>query len=262
MSIDCRAEFIEDLCEITVEAGARIMEFFGPACEVSYKDDASPLTLADTAADGVICAALARLCPDTPVVSEECIPQAIVDVAQEFFLVDPLDGTKEFIKRGTDFTVNIALIRGGEPVAGVVYAPAMDALYTGVFGAGARMRDKAGWRPIHVRPRPADGRITAVASKSHNNPETDAYLARFEVAERVSVGSSLKFCLVADGQADLYPRMGPTYEWDTAAGDAVLRAAGGRVYDLDAEPLRYGKTRFWNPGFIAVGDLERPPAAR
>ncbi len=147
-------------------------------------------------------------------------------------------------------------------MAGVVYAPAMDALYTGVYGSGARMRDTAGWRSIRVRPRPADGRITAVASKSHNNPETDAYLARFDVAERVSVGSSLKFCLVADGQADLYPRMGPTYEWDTAAGDAVLRAAGGRVYDLDAAPLRYGKTRFWNPGFIAVGDLDPPPPAR
>ena len=203
MGIDCQqAGLIDALCETAVEAGVRIMAYFGPAaCEVSYKEDLSPLTLADTAADGVICEALARLHPNTPVVSEECLPPEEIDVTGEFFLVDPLDGTKEFIKKGTDFTVNIALIRGGQPVMGVVYAPALDALYTGVVGQGARMRERADgpWRPIHVRDRPADGRITAVASRSHNNPETDFYLARFDVAERVSVGSSLKFCLVAKG---------------------------------------------------------------
>ncbi len=263
MGVDCSAAgFIDALCEVARTAGARTMDYFGHDAGVSFKDDQSPLTLADTASDEVICAALARLHPDTPVISEEAAAKAAIDVDGEFFLVDPLDGTKEFIQNRTDFTVNIALIRGGVPVAGVVYAPALDALYAGTEGAGSRMCEGPGgsWRPIRIRACPADGLITAVASKSHNTPETDDYLARFAVGERVSVGSSLKFCLVAAGRADLYPRIAPTYEWDTAAGDAVLRSAGGSVLGLDGRPLLYGKPRFWNPGFVACGDLKAPAA--
>ena len=175
--------------------------------------------------------------------------------------MDPLDGTKEFIQRGTDFTVNIGLIEHGLPTMGVVYAPARSTLY---WGDSARARP--GSRPIlphgvrgaaqRIRVRKPPVPPWAVASKSHNTPETEAWLAHAGSTERVSIGSSLKFVLVASGEADVYPRPAPTMEWDTAAGDAVLRAAGGRVFDLDGRPLLYGKERFFNPGFVATGSYE------
>jgi 3'(2'), 5'-bisphosphate nucleotidase len=180
--------------------------------------------------------------------------------------VDPLDGTKEFIQRGTDFTVNIGLIEDGAPTLGVVYAPARAEMYWG--DATSKQASRATWPPHgsssatrSIRVREPATPLCAVASKSHNTPETEAWLAAAGVGNRVSIGSSLKFVLVASGEADVYPRPAPTMEWDTAAGDAVLRAAGGRVFDLDGRPLEYGKARFFNPGFIATGPYE-PTALR
>jgi 3'(2'), 5'-bisphosphate nucleotidase len=185
-------------------------------------------------------------------------------VGEAFFLVDPLDGTKEFIKRGTDFTVNIGLIEKGIPTMGAVYAPALATLYWGdsVFKQAWRAAQpphgaRGPAEPISVRtPRQPP---CAVASKSHNTPATEAWLTDAGVIDRVSIGSSLKFVLVASGDADVYPRPAPTMEWDTAAGDAVLRAAGGRVFDLDGRPLLYGKERFFNPGFVATGAYQPAP---
>ena len=185
----------------------------------------------------------------------------IPNVGEAFFLVDPLDGTKEFIKRGTDFTVNIGLIENGLPTMGVVYAPGRATLYWGDCASGEAW---LATQPPHgargtaqcIRVRKPMVPPWAVASKSHNTPETEAWLTHAGVTTRVSVGSSLKFVLVASGEADVYPRPAPTMEWDTAAGDAVLRAAGGRVFDLDGRPLLYGKERFFNPGFVATGAYE------
>ena len=171
---------------------------------------------------------------------------------RRFWLVDPLDGTKEFISRNGEFTVNIALVEGGQPVLGVVLAPALGKVWWGAMGHGARMRDEAGERPIAARPRPAEG-VVAVASRSHSDAQTEAFLDAQGVAERISAGSSLKFCLVAEGRADLYPRFGRTMEWDTAAGHAVLAAAGGRVTTRDGAPFLYRKPGFENPAFIAAG---------
>lgn len=261
-----RAHLLEGLVAASLEAGAAIWKVFQEDFDVLVKSDASPVTAADTAAEAVILKALAALAPDIPVVAEEeAAAGRIPDVGAAFFLVDPLDGTKEFVKRGSDFTVNIGLIQHGTPTLGVVYAPALSTMYAGDVGTGAWTAHGApggslGPRePLHVRP-PAAA-LTAVASKSHNTPETEAYLAACNVADRVSVGSSLKFCLVASGQADLYPRPSPTCEWDTAAGHAVLLAAGGRVFDIHGKPLPYGKPRFFNPGFVAVGAFEPPVLA-
>jgi 3'(2'), 5'-bisphosphate nucleotidase len=187
-------------------------------------------------------------------------------IGTEFFLVDPLDGTKEFIQKRGDFTVNIALIRDRSPAVGVVYAPARSSLFAGNVTTKSAFRSDentdspvaAPRRPIKVRPVPNDG-VTAVSSRSHSTPETDAYLALCNVSDRVSVGSSLKFCLVAAGEADLYPRLGPTMEWDTAAGHAVLLAAGGSVWAPGGVPLLYGKPTFRNSFFIASGTLIPPP---
>ena len=181
-------------------------------------------------------------------------------IAERFFLVDPLDGTREFVARRDEFTVNIALIENGEPVLGVVFAPARRELFWGDVKAGKAGHidaDPDGTMPsmgnaIHARHAPAGG-LTAVASRSHRTPETDAFLANYPVVEFRSIGSSLKFCLVATGEADIYPRIGTTMEWDTAAGHAVLQAAGGRVTGLVGEPFRYGKPQFRNGNFLALG---------
>jgi len=233
---------------------------------VQVKADHSPVTVADQAAEAVILDALARLAPGVPVVAEEEVAAGrIPDVAERFFLVDPLDGTKEFIGRGTDFTVNIGLIENGVPTLGVVFAPARDTLYVGDVVLGEAWRetrrpgDATGGERIALRVKPPGARLTAVASKSHDTPETEAYLKARGVNERVSIGSSLKFCLVASGEADLYPRPAPTCEWDTAAGHAVLLAAGGVVYDLSGAPLPYGKPKFFNPGFLALGGVRGLP---
>jgi len=251
--------------DAAVTAGFIVWDYFCRGASVQYKSDSSPVTEADRAAEAVILAALKAAAPDIAVVAEEeAAAGHVPNVGTMFFLVDPLDGTKEFIQRGTDFTVNIGLIEHGVPTLGVVYAPGRSTLY---WGDGvSRQAWRAAQPPHGVRGTaeriavriPVDPPC-AVASKSHNTPETEAWLAHARVVERVSVGSSLKFVLVASGEADVYPRPAPTMEWDTAAGDAVLRAAGGRVLDLDGRPLAYGKEKFFNPGFIATGAYEPAP---
>jgi 3'(2'), 5'-bisphosphate nucleotidase len=237
-------------------AGAKILEIYATDFEVRGKADTSPVTLADEAAEAVILPALRRHAPDLSAISEEEASKGISPQAGErFWLVDPLDGTKEFISRNGEFTVNIALIERGEPVAGVVYAPALDRLFAGRLCAdGSReafMEEKGQRRAIRCRSVPAEG-LTVVASRSHGDAAAlDAFLAGRKVASVANAGSSLKLCMVATGDADLYPRLGRTMEWDIAAGHAVLRAAGGEVRTLDGTPLRYGKPGLENPHFVA-----------
>jgi 3'(2'), 5'-bisphosphate nucleotidase len=257
-----RSALLAMVVEAAVAAGFLVWDYFCRTSVVDYKGDSSPVTEADRAAEGVILAALRAAAPGIPIVAEEeAAAGRVPHVGNAFFLVDPLDGTKEFIQRGTDFTVNIGLIENGLPTMGVVYAPARSTLYWGDTASGeawlashAPHGVRGAAQQIRVRKPPVPP--WAVASKSHNTPETEAWLAHAGVTERVPIGSSLKFVLVASGEADVYPRPAPTMEWDTAAGDAVLRAAGGRVFDLDGRPLLYGKERFFNPGFVATGSYE------
>lgn len=262
-----RRALLAGIVEAAVQAGAAIMAVVEAGFEVVRKADESPVTAADHAAEAVILEALARLAPGVPVVAEEEVAAGRTPkIGEAFFLVDPLDGTKEFVRRGTDFTVNIGLVEAGEPTLGAVFAPARRELYAGDARTGETLFERRepgaasgpGRRPLRVREPGA--RLIAVASKSHDTPETEAYLKRVGVAERVSIGSSLKFCLLAAGEADLYPRPAPTCEWDTAAGHAVLSAAGGAVFDLEGRPFRYAKPNFFNPGFLASsGRLDLPP---
>ena len=225
------------------------------------KDDHSPVTAADEDAERFILAELARIAPGVPVIAEEeAAAGRLQAIGARFFLVDPLDGTKEFINRNGEFTVNIAEIVDGKPVCGVVFAPAKNRLFVGENASGAyesrtdaQMKAEA-LKPIHVRRAPADGMI-AVASRSHRDSKTDEYLAHYRVKDFITAGSSLKFCLVAAGEADIYPRHGRTMEWDTAAGHAVLLAAGGTMTTLDGKPFLYGKVadNFANPFFVARG---------
>ena len=248
------AHLLPEIVALAERAGAVILEHYRNGAEVRTKADASPVTIADEAAEAVILAGLAKLTPETLVVAEETVAGGHVPELDErpFWLVDPLDGTKEFISRNGEFTVNIALIEGREPVLGVVLAPALGKVWWGARGRGSMTRNGGAARIIAARARPATGAV-AVASRSHSDAATEAFLDREGVAERISAGSSLKFCLVAEGRADLYPRFGPTMEWDTAAGHAVLSAAGGRVTTMDGEPFLYRKPAFRNPGFIARG---------
>ncbi|SDE66726.1 3'(2'),5'-bisphosphate nucleotidase CysQ [Limimaricola pyoseonensis] len=243
--------------ELALAAGEKIMEIYdGPDFEVRAKDDQSPVTAADEAADALISAGLRDAFPDLPLVTEEQAESHAQDVST-FLIVDPLDGTKEFVKRRGDFTVNIALVEDGRPTRGVVYAPAKGRLfYTDAEGVSVEetgdlaAETRGETRPIRVAAPEAALRV--VASKSHRDAATDAYIGKYEVADMKSAGSSLKFCLVATGEADLYPRLGRTMEWDTAAGHAVLSGAGGEVVRFDDhEPLGYGKPGFENPFFIA-----------
>lgn len=252
------------LLTLAEQAGDVVWRHFTAGCAVQHKADASPVTIADREAEAVILAGLATVAPGVPVVAEEEASEGrIPDVAAAFFLVDPLDGTQEFVRRGDDFTVNIALIERGVPTMGVVYAPARDALYWGDGADGAWIAARApngergAARAIAIRA--CTGAPCAVASRSHAMPGLDEWLAAGGVTQRVSVGSSLKFALVAAGEADVYPRTGPTMEWDTAAGDAVLRAAGGRTLDADGAPFVYGKPGFRNAGFVATGGYDPAP---
>src|SRR5579859_3123335 len=242
--------------EAAIEAGREILDVYAGEIAVDQKRDLSPVTLADGRAEAVILRRLAAATPDIPIISEERaeaegLPAAAAD---RFWLVDPLDGTKEFIRRNGEFTVNIALIERGRPVLGVVGIPVQGLIYAAAGPGTAHRRDETGRQvPIGARACPADG-ATVVASRSHaSNAELDRLLEARRVAGRTSAGSALKFCLVAEGAADLYPRLGPTMEWDTAAGQAVLEAAGGRMTRLDGTPFVYGKPGFLNPGFIAEG---------
>jgi 3'(2'), 5'-bisphosphate nucleotidase len=236
------------------EAGEAILEIYATDFDVARKSDASPVTLADAAAEQIILRHLAPL--GVPVIAEE---QAETDglpvsAPDRFWLVDPLDGTREFIKRNGEFTVNIALVEQGVAVLGVVLLPAKGVLYAASGpGSARRITSDGESRPIAARKCPAEG-ATAVYSRSHADADAmEAFFAAHRVANRIVAGSSLKFCLIAEGAADLYPRLGPTMEWDTAAAQAVLEAAGGRVETLDGAPFRYGKAGFRNPGFVASG---------
>lgn len=253
------AALLEQLTPLIRDAGRVIMDIYATDFDVTKKGDDSPVTQADQKAEAVILAGLAKIAPDIPVVAEEAVAAGhIPDVSDRFFLVDPLDGTKEFISRNGEFTVNIALVEHGKPVMGLVFAPAVGGakgrLFAGAVGVGAWLEDSDGKRAISCRAVPADG-LTVVASRSHGDETAlDAFLNGRKVASRTNAGSSLKLCLVAAGEADLYPRLGRTMEWDIAAGDAVLRAAGGRVTVVaDGTDLRYGKPGFDNPHFAASG---------
>ena len=268
---------VQPLLALAIAAGARILEIYAEPFEAAEKSDGSPVTAADAAAEAVILAGLERLFPGIPVVAEESVEAGrLPAVSGRYFLVDPLDGTREFLKRNGEFTVNIALIDNGVPVFGVVLAPALGEIYWG----GAIPSDLSGAEtvasgaffgrfseekitdvtPIGVRPKPVDG-LSVLASRSHLSEETAALIDRLDVAERLSVGSSLKLCWVAAGKADLYPRLSPTMQWDIAAGDAVLRAAGGHVLEAESlSPLFYAvpagaeKSDLLNPYFIALSE--------
>lgn len=248
-----RSALLEDLVPIARAAGAAILDVYATDFGVRSKGDASPVTAADERAEAIILERLAKLTPDIPIVSEEAASRgSIPATGQAFWLVDPLDGTKEFVNRNGEFTVNIALIERGTPVLGLVLAPALDCLYGGASGDGAFAWDSLGRRAIACA-RAREGGLTVVSSRSHGDTEAlERFLAGRPVASSVSVGSSLKFCLVAKGEADLYPRFGRTMEWDTAAGHAVLLAAGGEVTDLAGARLTYGKPGYENPAFIAA----------
>lgn len=256
---------------LALAAGREVMRVFREGYAVDRKSDSSPVTEADRESEKIILAGLRTAFPNIPCVAEEEASAGVVPPHLDgaFFLIDPLDGTKEFVNRRTDFTVNIALVRHGVPEVGVVFAPCTGRFFSGRPGRAESLEINGdyqivGRRPISVRTAAAP--LAVVASRSHNTPETEAYIRDLGAAEIVSVGSSLKFCLLASAEADVYPRFGRTMEWDTAAGDAVLRAAGGMTRTLDGQPLVYGKRRqsddedFANPHFIASGRAGVSPA--
>ena len=257
MSFD-HARLVDELAEAAREAGEAILQIVRRGFDVESKQDTSPVTEADRAAELVILAALARVAPGVPVIAEEEVAAGRIPAHDDtYFLVDPLDGTKEFIRGGDDYTVNIGLIERGTPKLGVVFAPATGRLHGGCVGEGAWLDEGSGRNAISTRPR--GDVMTAVASKSHLNQATIDYLeAAVGKCDYVSVGSSLKFCIVAEGKADIYPRAAPTSEWDTAAGHAVLLAAGGLVDGTDGEPLRYGKRAYLNRAFVATSGWKPP----
>ncbi|WP_246263416.1 3'(2'),5'-bisphosphate nucleotidase CysQ [Parasphingopyxis algicola] len=263
-----RETHLELMIDLALKAGAAIDAVYRTDFDAEDKGDGSPVTAADTEAEAIIEAGLRAAQPDIPILAEEAASEGrIPELGDRFFLVDPLDGTREFVSRNGEFTVNIALIDHGRPISGVVYAPAIDKLYHGAMGEGAFYQEVAPGQaradaehPHEIEARSSFHKnLTAVASRSHRSPETDALLERIGVKECTPAGSSLKFCLLAQGSADVYPRLGRTMEWDTGAGQAVLEAAGGRVDILEGQneagPLTYGKKDrgFDNPHFIAWG---------
>ena len=244
---------METLVRIARAAGEVVMRHYQAGCDARVKPDRSPVTDADEEAEKLILAELAAAFPGVPVVAEEeCAAGRIATVGSHFFLVDPVDGTKEFVKKGGEFTVNIGEIVDGKPVAGVVLAPAIGRLFVGEVGKGAFELTTETTHAIVARSPDADG-LVAVASRSHPDPKTDELLKTLPVKGLTNAGSSLKFCLVAAGEADIYPRHGTTMEWDTAAGHAVLAAAGGKVTTWDGAPFVYSKPDFRNGPFIARG---------
>ena len=252
------APLLPAVCDIARAAGAAIMSVYATDFSSKRKDDGSPVTEADTAAEAIILPALRKQTPNTPIVSEEHMAESDApDISRgTFWLVDPLDGTREFLKRNDEFTVNIGLLHDFEPVFGVLYAPALDTMFFGA-GAGTAMRSVGGSdaQPISCRDVSSSG-IDVLVSRSHSrNERLDDYLADKNVRERLPCGSALKFGVLAAGEADLYPRFGPTSEWDTAAGHAIVLAAGGDIETFDGKPFAYGKVekKFLNPGFVAFG---------
>jgi len=265
MTVDFQ-NLVSPILETMLKAGSVVMDVYHSDFEVYGKADQSPVTEADRRGEEVITSALLALAPLIPVVGEEAKSEGkCPDISGgTFWLVDPLDGTKEFIKKGSDFTVNIGLIQNGTPVMGFVYAPAMNTMYWGIKGIGAwsaqiESGSLTAKQAIKCRSANKD-KLVIVASKSHRSPELEAYLENFPGAENVSIGSSLKLCLLATGEADLYPRLGPTCEWDTAAAHAVLLAAGGSVETANGAPLTYAKDlqTFLNPWFLCRADTSFP----
>jgi len=251
---------LDEVIEISRRAGQAIMDIYRQGIEVTQKADDSPLTQADLASHYIITSALQQLSPDLPCLSEEA---ADIDFAtrsgwNEYWLIDPLDGTKEFIKRNGEFTVNIALIRDHEPVLGVVHIPVSGETFSGSRTLGAqRISEQNETVTIRVR-KPSAIPLVVVGSRSHANPVIERYLQQLGEHELISMGSSLKFCVVAEGKADFYPRLGPTSEWDTAAAHAVVVGAGGKVVKLDGQPLRYNqKDSLLNPDFLVIADESR-----
>jgi 3'(2'), 5'-bisphosphate nucleotidase len=258
-----RDEIALFLAKVTLAAGPAVMEEYDRGCSVASKEDGSPVTSADHRAEAIICECLASLAPMPPVCAEESMAAgAKAQVAERFILVDPLDGTREFLAGNGEFTINVALIERGAPVAGAVYAPAIGRLWVGGETAftcdappGAELPGQELRRGIRTRRAPTS--LVAFASRSHLDAESDSFLKSLPIGETRFAGSSLKFCLIAEGLGDVYPRFAPTMEWDTAAGDAVLRAAGGGVFDPSGLPLSYGKVdkKLRNGPFIAWGDV-------
>ncbi len=257
------SQFARALGEIAWRAGEIVLAHYAAGTEARRKADQSPVTAADEEAETYILAELAKRAPGVAVIAEEAVSAGRTpEIGARFFLVDPLDGTKEFISRNGEFTVNIAEVLNGSPVRGVVYAPAKARLFIGEVPGGAyecathphTLPDFGSMKRIEARPAPKDG-LVAVASRSHRDHLTDEYLMAYPVKEFITAGSSLKFCLVAAGEADIYPRHGRTMEWDVAAGHAVLAAAGGSMTTIDGRPFVYGKVeeKFANPFFVARG---------
>jgi 3'(2'), 5'-bisphosphate nucleotidase len=258
------ADLLPAVLDAVAAASTAILEVYAGGHDVEYKADESPITRADRAAHEVLAARLARDTSEIPLLSEEadgCHDPAVRGAWRQLWLVDPLDGTKEFINRNGEFTVNVALVRDHRPVLGVVAAPALGLTYYAAEGVGAfRRRNGAEAEPIHVRP--AADPLVVVGSRSHRGDSLDAVLAKLGPHELRPMGSALKICLVAEGSADFYPRLGPTSEWDTAAAQAVLELAGGALTKLDGAPLRYNeRDTLLNPHFIAFGDTGRRWAA-
>jgi 3'(2'), 5'-bisphosphate nucleotidase len=262
LTMESNPEHLLESAVITaVEAGRAALEHYGDEIPVDYKSDNSPLTLADRASHEHIVEALARITPEIPVLSEESPEEETRDRRSwsSFWLVDPLDGTKEFIKKTGQFTVNIALVRGDETCLGVVHVPVSGVTYTGlrtdeIEGAWVQAPNEPR-KPIRTRSAAID-RLTVVASRDHAGPRVKAFIERLSGAEATSMGSSLKFCLIAEGQADFYPRVVPTMEWDTGAAQCIVEAAGGRVTDLEGRRLTYNKDDLRNPSIMSFGDPE------
>ena len=257
------------LLEAALEAGRTIMKHYANGCAVHSKKDSSPVTEADRDAEAIILSALASVAPDIPVVAEEEVAAGRLpaQLGRRFLLVDPLDGTREFLLRNGDFTVNIGLIEDGAPVLGIVYAPVRNRLFIGNSNGAEEItttKDHAIGTRRGIAARVHGPERVAVCSRSHKTPETEKFLNDNRISSCVSIGSSLKFCLIASGEADIYPRFGPTMEWDTAAGDAVLRAAGGLTTTFEGTPLSYGQRAnegvagFANPNFVAFGGGTKP----
>ena len=253
-------DYLSEVRALAKQAGERILEIYNTEFSVKEKDDRSPLTAADMASHKAIVAGLQALTPDVPVLSEEAakIPFEERSGWHTYWLIDPLDGTKEFIKRNGEFTVNIALVHDGVPVLGVVHVPVSGVTYAACQGAGAvKEVPGQGEQPIRVR-KLSDGPVAVVGSRSHRGDSLNSFLEKLGEYEIVSMGSSLKICLVAEGIADVYPRLGPTSEWDTAAAHCVVEQAGGSLTDLEMKPLRYNsKDSLLNPFFLVFGDDSR-----
>lgn len=249
------SSILPDVIKIADEASEKVLHIYQSDFKVNYKEDHSPITAADIASHDIIVKGLRQISRDIPILSEEGaeIPWEERKKWRRFWLIDPIDGTKDFTQRTGEFTVNIAMIEDGEPVMGVVTAPALKEAFWGIKGEGAHMRDRTG-RVHRIRVAEPKDTLRVVASKNHLNEETRAFIDTLGAHETVQAGSSLKFCRIAEGHADIYPRMGPTSEWDTAAAHAVLVAAGGKVQTPEGQPLVYGKEIILNPNFIAAGN--------